>query len=117
MTALGSPRSLPFIRPRPTATLWAGLIIILICEGLLFTDVYLSRRGSLKSHAQIQTLKANNPPTTPIARAARYMAVNMTAIVWVGYLLFIEGILELLGAGQVDVSSAVPRLGRALSLF
>src|SRR3989442_8820243 len=97
MTVLDSPRSLLFIRPRPTTTLWLGVIIILTCEALLFTDVYLSRRGPLKSHSEIQSLKANNPPTTAIGRAARYMAVNMTAIVWVGDLLFIQGILAAQG--------------------
>src|SRR4051812_6434061 len=101
MTALESPRSLLFLRPRPTLTLWLGLIIILVCEGLLFTDVYLSRRGPLRRHAEIQALKANNPPSTAIGRAARYMAVNMTAIVWVGYLLFIEGILAAQGDSPV----------------
>lgn len=82
-------------------TLWAGLLIILVCEALLFTDVYLSRRGSLKSHSEIQALKVNSPPTTSIGRAARYMAVNMTAIVWVGYLLFIEGILAAQGDSPI----------------
>ena len=79
MTALDSPRSLLSIRARPTATLWIGLIIILACEVLLFTDVYLSHRGALKNHGEIQALKVNNAPTTPLGRAARYVAVNMTA--------------------------------------
>lgn len=101
MTALDSPRSLMFIRPRPTTTLWLGLIIILTCESLLFTDVHLSRRGALKSHAEIQSLKVNTPPGTPLGRAARYVAVNMTALVWVGYLLFIEGILAAQGDSPI----------------
>src|SRR5436305_11592268 len=101
MTALDSPRSLLSIRARPTATLWIGLIIILACEVLLFTDVYLSHRGALKSHSEIQALKVNNQPTTPLGRAARYVAVNMTALVWVGYLLFIEGILAAQGDSPI----------------
>ncbi len=101
MTALESPRPFYFPRVRPTTTLWLGLIIIITCEALLFTDVYLSRRGSLRSHSQIQALKLNSPPTTSLGRVARYMAVNMTAIVWVGYLLFIEGILAAQGDSPI----------------
>lgn len=101
MTALDSAPPLFTARPKVPLTLWIGLIIILFCEAMLFADVRLSRRGPLQSHSQIQSLKQNNPPATALGRMARYFAVNMTAIVWVGYLLFIEGILAAQGESPI----------------
>lgn len=79
------PRRLPW-------TLWAGLIIVLGCEVLLFADVHLSHRGPLHTHAAVLAVKANSP-NTALGHAARWTAVNFTALVWIGYLLLIEGIL------------------------
>src|SRR5688572_20506560 len=101
MTAVESAPPFPVSRPKVHLTLWIGLAIILICEVMLFTDVYLSKRGALQNNAEIQSLKINNPPATPLAKSARWFAANMTAIVWVGYLIFIEGILAAQGDSPI----------------
>lgn len=89
----GSTGVSPVPGSRIPLTLLIGLLIILACEALLFTDVYLSQRGTLHSHEAVQALKADHPPTTFLARLARWVAINMTALVWVGYLVFLEGLL------------------------
>jgi hypothetical protein len=78
---------------RVPATLWLGLALMLACELLLFIDVRLSNRGPVRT--VIQRL-AVPPADTTLARAARWTAINMTAVVWVGYLLCLEGLLTLL---------------------
>jgi hypothetical protein len=73
-------------------TLWLGLAWILACEALLFTDVVLSNRGAL--HTQEQVLAASaNAPTDPLPRLARWVAVNITPLIWPGYLVLLEGVL------------------------
>jgi hypothetical protein len=74
-------------------TFWIGLLIVLACEALLFADVYFSGRGALHTHAEIAALKAEHKPATRLQRLARRVAVNMTPLVWVGYLLLVEGVL------------------------
>src|SRR5205823_3661033 len=81
-------------RSRPPATLWIGLGIMLLCEALLFTDVHLSGRGPV--HANV-TLPA---PQGMLGEAARWMAGNMTAIVWTGLLFFLDGVLACLRRGS-----------------
>jgi hypothetical protein len=79
MTAIESAPSFALRRSKVPVTLWIGLAIILICEAMLFTDVYLSKRGALQTHAEIQSLRIDNPPTTSLGKSARWFAVNMTA--------------------------------------
>src|SRR4051812_49037583 len=80
-------------------TLWVGLGIILLCEGLLFADVYRSGRGAV--HSTAARLAVANP-TTFLARVARDVANNMTPFAWAGYLIFIEGVLTYLtGASPI----------------
>lgn len=74
-------------------TLFLGLLIVLACEALLFTDVFLTGRGAMHSHAEVVAYKLQHRPATPLAHAARWVAVNITPLVWMGYLLFIEGLL------------------------
>jgi hypothetical protein len=81
-------------------TLWFGLLIIITCEALLFTDVRLSRRGPVHAQAQIESLESASPPVTLLARMARYVAFNMTPLAWLGYLFFIEGVLTLQRGGS-----------------
>ena len=87
-------------RRRPHPALLFGLLIIFACEALLFTEVYLSKRGPLHTHAAIQLLKEEVPAATPLWRVARWVAVNMTALVWVGYLLFLHGALSMQRTGS-----------------
>jgi hypothetical protein len=74
-------------------TLWLGLLIVLLCEGMLFVDVRLSHRGALHSQSEINALREQVRPVGSVARTARWVAVNMTALVWLGYLVFLEGVL------------------------
>ena len=69
-----------------------GIAWLLACEVLLFTDVALSRRGALRTHEAIESVLAS-PPSTPLPRLARWVAINMTPLVWPGYLLLLEGVL------------------------
>jgi hypothetical protein len=80
-------RRIPFTLP-------LGLAIILVCELLLFADVYISHRGPVHSDLQIQSILRCHPQT-PLAVVARFMAINMTAFVWVGYILLLEGVLTI----------------------
>jgi hypothetical protein len=75
-------------------TLVLGVAWLLACELLLFTDVALSHRGALRTHEAIESVLASHP-TTPLAHLARWVAINMTPLVWPGYLLLLEGILTL----------------------
>jgi hypothetical protein len=85
-------------RKRWPATFWLGIVIIAICESLLFLDVHLSHRSAVRSAAE--RLAVSNP-TSSLGVAARWIAVNMTALVWVGYLFLLEGILALKGVSPV----------------
>jgi len=76
-------------------TLWAGLACVLACEVLLFSDVWLSRRGALHDNAGIVRVMIEQRPRTRYAQLARFAAVNMTPLVWPGYVLFLEGVLTL----------------------
>lgn len=80
-------------------TFYFGLAFLLLCEILLFTDVYLSNRGPVHTAAQRNALSL---PTGPLATIARWFAINLTALVWVGYLFLIEGLLTRL-QGQSPV--------------
>jgi hypothetical protein len=67
---------------------------MLLCEGLLFTDVYLTGRGPI--HANVVLPK----PHGLLGHAARWVATNMTAVVWTGLLLFLDGLLSILPNGS-----------------
>jgi len=76
-------------------TLWAGLLYVLSCEVLLFSDVRSSQRGALHSDEAIEAFQRSHEPTTMFGQAGRFVAVNMTPLVWPGYVLFLEGVLVL----------------------
>src|SRR3954451_15805968 len=80
------------MRGRFPFTFWIGLSIILLCEAFLFADVAISHRGAVESEADVAAV-LHNRPATRFANFARLVAVNMTAFVWVGYLLLLEGTL------------------------
>jgi hypothetical protein len=74
------------------ATLVLGLIIMAACEVLLFIDVHQSHRSRLTTEYQIDLI-LEQPISGRIAEVARFVAVNMTALAWIGYLVFLEGVL------------------------
>jgi hypothetical protein len=79
-------------------TLILGVVWVAACEALLFTDVHLSNRGRIYTVAERLAV----PPTnTPLGHAARWVAINMTALVWIGYLILLEGVLTAKRASPV----------------
>ncbi len=66
---------------RPAVTFWIGAAVIVAAEVLLAVDV--GQRA--------------NPTGGVLAATARWVAINMTPVAWVGFLLFMDG---LLGAGS-----------------
>src|SRR5688500_8688682 len=82
----------PRVRAGIPKTLWIGLIIMLICEVLLFTDVTRTGRTAPHTNDELTRILINRP-TDAVGRIARFVSVNMTPLVWVGYLIFLEGLL------------------------
>jgi len=73
--------------------------MLLACEALLFADVAWSGRGVIRTDAERWALAA---PVGYAARVARWVAVNMTPLAWVGYLFILEGLLTgLTGASPI----------------
>ena len=93
-----SPSNVRRSSKRWPTTLWLGILIIAGCEGLLFIDVQISHRGAVRSAAERWAV---SNPTSTFAHTARWVAVNMTALVWVGYLFLLEGILAVKGKSPV----------------
>ena len=93
-------------------TLVLGLAIIGVCEALLLVDA--ARRGwatvPLPPGAYLPM------PHGWLERAARWVAVNMTAVCWVGYLLTFDGLLTWLARrrGSETISSIRSRPNRFL---
>ncbi|MDB5299637.1 MAG: hypothetical protein JWO87_1300 [Phycisphaerales bacterium] len=79
-------------RRRWPLTLWVGIVWVVACEALLFGDVIASHRGALRSQGAIVEVMAREP-TSGMGRLARWAAVNMTPLVWPGYVILMEGIL------------------------
>jgi hypothetical protein len=73
-------------------TLVVGLLIIAACEALLFFDVHQTHRGRLSTEWQIEQV-LDLPTSGRIPALARFVSVNMTALAWLGYLVFLEGLL------------------------
>jgi hypothetical protein len=68
-----------------------GLIVVLLCEGMLAVDVKTSHRGALHTQAAIDALAS---PTTPWRDVCREVAGDMTPLAWLGYVVFAEGVLS-----------------------
>jgi hypothetical protein len=77
---------------RIPVTFVVGLVIIVSAEIFLFLDVRLTRRGTVETESQVQAILAQEPDGL-LGTVAREVAVNMTAIAWIGYLLLLEGLL------------------------
>ncbi len=80
---------------RPPLTLWLGSALIIACEVLLSVDV--ARRGAAA-------------PDGFVGMLARWVAINMTPLAWVGYLLVVEGLLAWRrGTGAASPARLRPR--------
>ncbi|MCC7350347.1 MAG: hypothetical protein IT446_07235 [Phycisphaerales bacterium] len=77
-------------------TLWIGLAILLACEALLFIDVWQTGRSAAHTEALIDAWR-HRPVHGIISHAARFVSIHMTPLVWTGYILFLDGLLELIG--------------------
>lgn len=71
-------------------TLLLGLGLIIVCEVLLAIDVTRREVRVLKSRADVSVLPA---PDSALQRLARRVAIDMTPLSWVGYLLVADGLL------------------------
>lgn len=81
-------------RRRIPLTLWVGVAWIVACEAFLFTDVWVSRRYAVRTNPEALAILAERP-TGAVPRFARWVAVNMTPLVWPGFVVFLEGVLTL----------------------
>ncbi len=108
--------SIPWLRETNEAkrgaprTLFIGVVIIALCEVLLFVDV--KARGGV-----VFPLKPGEVLSEPVGRlatAARVVAVNMTVFCWVGYLLVFDGLLTWMARrrGERTISSIRARPNR-----
>ena len=78
-------------------TICIGLLIILTCEVLTFSDVFLTPRGSIKTNEQLLNLPM---PHSRYQWWARFMAGNITPIAWFGYIIFLDGVLVMQQTGS-----------------
>ena len=81
-------------------TLWMGLILILVCEVFLFLDVRTRAWVVLPLPKSQQLLEPNDHLATLI----RSVAIHMTPLCWVGYLLVMDGLLTTLAWRRRDRS-------------
>jgi hypothetical protein len=78
-------------RPRLAWTFWLGLLLIAVSEAFLWWDV-MQRGGLIVDRSLPAT--ALPAPTTEIGHVARWFAVNVTALCWLGYLGVFDGLLQ-----------------------
>ncbi len=100
----------PRVRRWPL-TLWIGLGIIFVCEGLLLVDVW--RRGGAVVPEPVL------PARGALGCVARWVAVNMTVLCWVAYLLVFDGLLAGLARRRAspDIASIRRRPHRFLAAW
>ena len=98
------------------ASLWLGAGLILACEVLLIVDVR-GRGVAVLPLAEGETMA---DPVGFLAVVARWVAVNMTPLCWVGFLLAADGLLEVLrrrrDAGSRNVGSPVRSRSRRFTI-
>ncbi len=93
-------------------TLVLGAGLILLSEGLLLYDV-IHRGGLAVPLAPDQSLPT---PSGAIGTLARWVAINMTVLCWIGYLLVADGLLAVLSRrrGELRIASIRARPNRFL---
>jgi hypothetical protein len=82
------------VKTRLPITFWLGAGLILACEALLVADV--RTRGVTVLPAPPDMILAE--PEGAIALVARWVAINLTPLCWVGFLLLFDGVLTRLRA-------------------
>jgi hypothetical protein len=80
------------------STLWTGPALILAAEILLCLDIHFSHRANIETQAAFLSLPS---PQTSLTMIARWTAIYMTPIAWLGYLLFLDGALEATTASPI----------------
>ncbi len=81
-------------------TLWLGLGLIAACQVLLLLDV--NRRGGIVIPSPTPLPRPNGA----LEHVARWVAVNMTGLGWIGYLLVFDGLLTRLSRTRRDPTIA-----------
>jgi hypothetical protein len=81
------------VKARPAITFWFGLALILACEMLLLVDVR-ARGVPVLPAAAGEVVRA---PAGALESLARWTAINLTPLCWVGFLLVLDGVLAALG--------------------
>jgi hypothetical protein len=75
-----------------TSTLFVGLLIILVFECLLFLDCRLENRRAIETQVAMDALAT---PGSFDGEVARFVAINMTPLAWLGFVIFLDGVLVL----------------------
>jgi hypothetical protein len=91
---------MPNRRARFPLTFWLGLALIALCQGLVFAD-YFWRGRVVVPEAPL------HEPVGLAQHVARSIAVHMAPLVWCGYLLLAEGLLDRLARRQGEPGSCV----------
>ena len=78
-------------RPRLAGTFWIGLALILISEAFLLVDVVARDYAVVGRSLPASAL---SEPGTALQHLARWVAINFTALCWLGYLLVFDGLLH-----------------------
>src|SRR5690606_8987372 len=94
MSTLEAGRSVADERPAWPVTIWVGIAWIGLCQLLLLCDVAWSGRGAIHDAAEMQAVLSLSPDGDAAA-LARFVALYMTPLVWVGYIVLLEGVLTL----------------------
>jgi len=92
-------------------TLYLGLTLIVLCTLLVLAVDAPRRDFAIVPDVAVADLP---PAQTPLQRLARWAAVNITGINWVGYLLVFDGLLSLVRARQSEGSPLRVRPNRFL---
>jgi hypothetical protein len=70
----------------------SGLTIIGLCEILLFIDVHRTGRGAIRTNTAAAIADVNEPHNW-LGNVTRFAAINMTPLAWLGYVVFLDGVL------------------------
>lgn len=94
-------------RGRWPLTFVVGLVLIVFCEVFLFVDVQVRGGAVGPPGPGVEPGEFILTAKTPLIHIARLVAVNITPLCWVGYLLVLDGLLTRLARsrGEPTISS------------
>ncbi len=95
---------------RVPVTLIIGVLLITLCEAVLAIDAERRDICVLKSENDVAALPE---PEDTLEHIARFVAVDMTPLCWVGYLLVMDGLLALLHRRRPAVHADSPVRSRS----